>query len=83
MSLPRKDFKGQSATLTMMEFRSSPGDAVDRAAHGAIIHIEKNGKIVAALVRAFEDDTCIVHPDGSMTGIPPVTLRRNLGEGPY
>lgn len=80
MSLPRKDFDGQISTITAMEFRSAPGDAIDRAAHGMTIHITKNGTHVATL--GPPEDT-IIHADGSFTGKKPLTMGRQLGNGGY
>ena len=82
MSLPKKNYHGESATITMMEFRSAPGDAVDRASHGMTIHITKNGKIIASLGPPNKSD-CIIHGDGSIEGTVPVTLHRDLGNGGY
>lgn len=78
MSLPRKDFRGQTASITMMELRSAPGEVIDRVANGMRITLEKNGKPVAYLSPAADTDT-VVHSDGSITGHVPLTFRRDLG----
>jgi prevent-host-death family protein len=85
MSLPEKDFKGQIATVTMMEFRSRPGDVIDRVAHGMVVTVEKNGKPVASLHPASNrsDSGTTIHPNGSISGEIPLTFRRNLGSGGY
>ena len=82
MPLPRKDYQGQLATITMMEFRSMPGDAVDRASHGMTIQITKNGNVVALLMSPCKSDG-VIHSDGSMSGAIPITLHRDLGNGGY
>lgn len=83
MSLPLKDFRGQSATINMMELRAAPGDAIDRVAHGMAITIEKNGKPVAVLTPFGPSDMTVIHSDGSIHGPIPLTFRRNLGSGGY
>jgi hypothetical protein len=84
MPLPRKDFRGQTATLTMMELRARPGDAIDRVADGMVIHITKGDKYVADLgpPGSFESDT-VVHPDGTITGQIPLTYKLKVGSGGY
>ena len=82
MPLPMKDYRGQTATITMMEFRSMPGDVVDRASHGMKVQITKNGKVVALLIPPNGPDG-IIYSDGSIKGTPPITLHRDLGRGGY
>ena len=66
--------------VTMMQFRSQPGEVLRAVEHdGREITITKSGHDAARLVPA--DDVCIVNPDGSFSGPLPVTFRRNLGDG--
>ena len=86
MALPKKDFSHLEASITMMELRQAPGDVLDRVAHGMTVYVTKNDKLVACIVppsRMTDSDSCVVRPDGTIEGIPPVTLHRNLGSGGY
>jgi antitoxin (DNA-binding transcriptional repressor) of toxin-antitoxin stability system len=83
MPLPKRDYRGRTAKISMMELRSTPGEAIDCVAHGMKIEIEKNGVHVASLVSPDADGDTTIHPDGSITGAIPLTFRRDLGDGGY
>ena len=84
MTLPRKNFHGQQASVSMMELRSAPGNVIDFVANGMTVHIEKSGKRVATMVPAgYDADSTTINSDGSISGQIPLTLRRNLGSGGY
>lgn len=84
MAIPRKDFKGQRVTASMMELRGQPGEFIDFVAHGGTVDLEKSGKRVATMVPANADgDETAILSDGSIRGQIPLTFRRNLGNGGY
>ena len=75
MPLPQKiRFDGETATITVTEFRSAPGDALDRISRGMEITITKNGKPVAVL----SPPETVINRDGSFTGRAPLTFRNPL-----
>ena len=81
MSLSKKDFGGQKATISMMELRSAPGDVIDRVSNGMVVTIEKNGKPITVLAPSDSNQDTVVKSDGSFSGPIPLTFRLNLGEG--
>lgn len=81
MMLPRKDYIGTTATVTMMEFRAQPGEVADRVAAGMRIHVTKQGKHIMTIIPAgWDSETTVVRSDGSFVGQPPLTFRKNLGD---
>lgn len=73
------------STVTMMDLRSQPGEVL-RAVEvdGREITITKQGRPAAKLVPVgAADETTVIHPDGTFTGKPPITFRRDLGDGGY
>lgn len=84
MPLPKKDYRGQKASITMMEFRKQPGETVDCASSGMTVRITKSGKHVASMIPAdAEGCTTTIGVDGSIRGPIPLTFRCNLGNGGY
>jgi prevent-host-death family protein len=86
MPLPKRTYRGQSATISMTELRKRPGEVIDRVSHGMTIHVDKNGKRVASIVPSEslgEEVDCVIHRDGSITGRLPLTLGVDLGNGGY
>ncbi len=83
MPLPKRNYTGQVAKVSMMEFRKKPGETIDFVAHGMTIEIEKNGKVVAVLAGTNPNQDTVVHPDGTITGAIPLTFRAKLGNGGY
>lgn len=75
MSVPQKDFSGQKATVTMMEFRQQPGEVLEFARYGGEVTITKNGRAVALLVPA----PTVINKDGSYSGRKPLTMGLDLG----
>ena len=80
MTIPTRDYRGQTAAISMMELRAQPGEVMDLVARGMSIRIEKNGKHIATIVPADADGkTTEIMPDGSIKGPIPLTFRNNLG----
>ena len=83
MPLPKRDLRGQRATITMMELRSNPGEVIDSVAHGLTVGITKAGKEVAVLSQSDNNQDTVIHRDGSISGPIPLTFGRKLGNGGY
>jgi prevent-host-death family protein len=83
MPLPKRDLRGQRATITMTELRSNPREVIDSVAHGLTVGITKKGKEVAVLSQSDNSQETVIRPDGSIEGPIPLTHGRNLGSGGY
>ncbi len=75
MALPKLDFSGEEATITMMQLRAQPGEVMDRVARGLTVHVEKHGKRIATI----SPPETVIHSDGTFTGRKPLTFRQRLG----
>jgi antitoxin (DNA-binding transcriptional repressor) of toxin-antitoxin stability system len=75
VTLPKLDFTGEEAEVTMTEFRSEPGELIDRVRRGLTVHITKNGQRVATM-KASDP---IIHSDGHIEGAKPLTFGIDLG----
>lgn len=75
MPLPQKiRFDGETATLTVSEFRAQPGEVLDRVSRGMEITVTKNGRPVAVI----SPPETVIRPDGSFIGRAPLTFRNPL-----
>ena len=84
MPIPKLSFVGETATVTMMELRSNPGEILDRVSRGLTVNVTKSGKWVATIrapsLAARDDDTIIIRPDGTTEcGRKPLTFGLDLG----
>ena len=82
MPIPKLNFAGEVATITMMELRKQPGEIMDRVTRGLTVYVTKSGRAVAKLVPFSrpDDETIIVRPDGStVDGRKPLTFGLDLG----
>jgi len=70
VSLPRIDYTGQEAEVTITELRASPGDLFDRVARGMTVHVTKGGKRIAVI---SPPDT-VINADGSWSGARPIMM---------
>ena len=83
MPIPKLSFVGETATVTMMELRSNPGEILDRVSRGLTVNVTKSGKWVATMRApslAARDDTIIIRPDGTTEcGRKPLMFGLDLG----
>lgn len=78
MPLPKRNLRGQTCTVTMMELRAQPGEVLDAVRDGMLVRITRQGKHVATMMPPGYDPDAptIIHPDGSFEGPPPLSFRR-------
>jgi len=84
MPIPKLSFKGETATVTMMELRSYPGEILDRVSRGLTVRITKSGRWIATMLApslaVVDDAPIVVRPDGTTEdGRKPVTFGIDLG----
>lgn len=84
MPIPQLSFVGETATITMMELRSNPGEILDRVSRGLEVRITKQGKWIATMrapaLAMSDDETIVVRPDGTTEcGRKPLTFGLDLG----
>ncbi len=86
MPIPKLSFVGETATITMMELRSNPGEILDRVSRGLTVRVTKSGKWIATMRSPSladpedTDDTIIIRPDGTVqSGRKPLTFGLDLG----
>lgn len=84
MPIPKLSFIGETATITMMELRSNPGEILDRVSRGLTVRVTKSGKWIATMsapsLGAQSDDTIVIRRDGTTEdGRKPLTFGLNLG----
>lgn len=82
MPIPKLDFTGEEATVTMMELRSNPGEIIDRVSRGLVCTVTKNGRPIVTMRAAgpLSGDTIIVRRDGTTAdGRKPLTFGLDLG----
>lgn len=84
MPIPKLSFVGETATITMMELRSNPGEILDRVSRGLEVRITKSGKWIATMkapsLAMSDDETIVVRPDGTTEcGRKPLTFGLDLG----
>jgi len=71
------DLSGTKEKITMMEFRNSPGEIMQRVSYGQEITITKNGKDVAVIMLP----PTVINSDGTYVGEKPLTMGLNLRAG--